>query len=61
MLQTLGYYNVSTVGNGKEAIRAVQNNQYDIVFMDVMVNEVYVLEANWTYIPLCTDARNVRN
>jgi signal transduction histidine kinase len=44
MLKQLGY-NIDIVDNGKEAILAVKNQQYDLIFMDIQMPEMDGIEA----------------
>ncbi len=44
MLDGLGYH-VDTAGNGKEAIKAVQSRDYDLIFMDIQMPTMDGLEA----------------
>ena len=44
MLKRLGY-SADVAANGKEALRALEHQQYDIVLMDVRMPEMGGLEA----------------
>jgi CheY-like chemotaxis protein len=44
MLKRLGY-NADVAANGKEALRALENQSYDLVLMDVRMPEMNGLEA----------------
>jgi len=45
LMQRLGYTNVDKVENGKQAVEACLNKEYDIVLMDVMMPEMNGIEA----------------
>ena len=40
MLKRLKYNNVKTVSNGIQAIKEIKKNKYDVIFMDLIMNEI---------------------
>jgi len=45
LLHFIGYYDITVVENGLEAVKAVTENQFDAVLMDVMMPEMGGIEA----------------
>ncbi len=45
IMKKLGYYHLDIVGNGREAIAALQKTRYDLVLMDIQMPELDGLQA----------------
>ncbi len=52
MMKSLGHFNISIVENGKEAVKTCLREDFDIVFMDMMMPELDGVEATKQIIKL---------
>jgi hypothetical protein len=55
LLRSLGFHDIDLVENGRDAVAAVAKKKYDIVFMDIMVNQISKTVFN--FLDAC-DGRN---